>query len=418
MSKVESNLLNNFNATFCVHIQNFGYGSAVAVDYVNGSLILATAAHVALPNATKITVIDHRNLKYNVSQIITRDNTYDFALIRVDNFPEQYVALTSLPVDRRPVNIGTECYAIGWAESFDMNSVSMGCVRSPIWALFGCVSQTLVDVSVLPGNSGCGVFNKHTHQLIGITSWGLEGLETLNGLIPGYCITESLKMIRRNYNILYTTFNKNDYFLGVSMMLLSANETTSYAPQYRNISKHGKFGAWIDYIMPNSPLSRLNVTLNLIWAIAHDNVPQDKLDWKLVTEDNPIDAILYDIYTGVWFQNTSSNHKMKKAVANGQIKMIDNDPFLPETLPIAILASYVSNGNLQLAIARVRLPKRYQFLATYQPDLSEDMFVYAAGRKLLKHDRIRPTSIDHIQNSHNGRTFLDIAKDIKKQSII
>lgn len=182
-------------------------GSGIVIKKDNqGTAYILTNNHVVNPNAStnsiKLYLADDDKKQNTITaSFITKNETYDLALLKVEN-SETINNATVATFASKNASVGESCLAIG-------NTHSKG-----IAVTFGNVSKSLEEVSytsggrkyqvlrhcayIEKGSSGGGLFNL-AGELIGVTNAGEDGDTTLmNYAIPIEHITEFVNEVINN----------------------------------------------------------------------------------------------------------------------------------------------------------------------------------------------------------------------------
>jgi hypothetical protein len=270
-----------------------------------------------------------------------------------------------------------------------MNSVSNGCVRSPLWASNGVVGQVLVSSATLPGNSGGGVFHAVSHELIGLTSWRTSDEESLNGLVPAYCVAEAVRMLATPsppaapLPVPAPTFNRNDYALGVSGRSVHMSTKEAYRPAHPAVGARANVGFLVWDVQPGSAAEAAGLAYyTFLWAVAPDRGGGDVAlsDWIPLTEDTPLDAALFAVYSARWHARLPRRASTRAAVSSGELAMTDDDPLLQETLSVALLTTSAYDEARTPVVVRTALPRRHAAVAALgDPTTWQNQFVTTDG---------------------------------------
>jgi S1-C subfamily serine protease len=150
-----------------------GFGSGVIVD---PSGVIATNLHVVQGDShATVTLANHDS--YDDVDVIDVDPRKDLVLLKVKAFKLPSLALG----DSDDLLVGNAVYAIGAPKGLEL-TLSEGIVSGLRDSGEGYrVIQTSAAIS--PGSSGGGLFNGHG-DLVGITTYRIEGGENLNFAVP------------------------------------------------------------------------------------------------------------------------------------------------------------------------------------------------------------------------------------------
>jgi hypothetical protein len=150
-----------------------GSGSGVIVD---PSGVIATNLHVVRGDLHAIVTLANHD-SYDDVEVIDVDPRKDLVLLKVKAFKLPALALG----DSDEVSVGNAVYAIGAPKGLEL-TLTEGIVSALRDSGDGYrVIQTSAAMS--PGSSGGGLFNGHG-DLIGITTYKIEGGENLNFAVP------------------------------------------------------------------------------------------------------------------------------------------------------------------------------------------------------------------------------------------
>lgn len=317
-----------------------GSGVAVWRDERVNDVYIATAYHVIFGNSTNpidprihnYVLVDSSNYKYvlNDTNIVIRDREHDYCLLRISQsilgsrtIPTVKISMDDIFSEDSYI-VGDRCYAIGFPYAKDINSICHGTIRSSKWTATGTLDNLLISAPLFPGNSGGGVFLERTNKLIGIVIAILGGRievtdyftlqtfifpnfphSTLGLAIPTYVIRESIFFLM--YSDIQTfpvPYYATQYFLGIDgFTMVTADTIERIGSISRDLNfefnslfdKKGVFGFQIDRILPNSPFaiqSGLRVDRMrsyFVWAVSFD-----RLNWELITEENPLSYIFHN----------------------------------------------------------------------------------------------------------------------------
>jgi serine protease Do len=166
-------------------VQKDGHGSGCILS--NDGYIV-TNSHVIGSDTSDIHVIFNNGVKKKAS-FIRSNPAYDLLLLQVDS-----VISVPLKINRNPVNMGAEVYAIGTPKDIGLGqTVSRGIISAKRTIEGKTFLQS--DVSVNHGNSGGAMINKDG-ELIGVVASKLVGygVEGVSFAIPVNYIEEALKV--------------------------------------------------------------------------------------------------------------------------------------------------------------------------------------------------------------------------------
>lgn len=392
-----SSLLENYRATYCLYnITNGAGGSAVAVKRIrdasgNSYLILATAAHCVLgvPDET-IELISSEGLRHPGARVVVLDRLHDIAFLVVHDLPDAKVARVPGPRLRTYPDVGSNVYTIGWPALLDQHSVSKGCVRSSAWTAWG-VNYVLIDAPIIGGNSGGGVFDSETHELIGIVSFGFEGATSINGVVPAYCVSEGVRML----SALDPTpdlcalplpyFSRNEYYIGIACLDIPFNVYSYIVPSdVPFLAKLAAAGVIVRDVSPESALVGQVQPGDVIWALRLTRVSNEG-DWTPITQLKSLDCIIHEISMEA-FQGLQPRPlrggRFRSAHGRGWDGVAavpalrDGDSRLPSTLLVDFLiTSFSGDWPPYVRTVTALLQKRSDYLQTHQ-ELSTWVNVY------------------------------------------
>lgn len=159
----------------------FGTGSGVII---NSEGYVLTAAHVVGKESSVIIhVYDYYKWTEELlpASVVITDTTRDLALIKITASSRPLSDCGRLaPKDYKPY-LFTPVYVVG---------CSLGLAPRPSEGMITAINIDSWEISapILPGNSGGPVFDKRTHELIGIAVWvrlyGNQLITTMAGIVP------------------------------------------------------------------------------------------------------------------------------------------------------------------------------------------------------------------------------------------
>jgi len=120
------------------------------------------------------------------AEVIAFDGAKDLAILKADVPSEPFVFDPN-------ISIGEEVFAVGSPHGFE-NNVTFGHVSSTDREIYfhdGAPLYMFVDLSILPGNSGGPIVNKHTGQVVGVVTAIVgegESVGLNSGILASYAI--------------------------------------------------------------------------------------------------------------------------------------------------------------------------------------------------------------------------------------
>lgn len=378
----------------CVQICNFstesgGSGVIVWRDLSNEKAYIATAFHV-VEDMQDGAVIDINLRKYTNIIPIILDRSYDFALLEVTGIPTSLPAARLLPSSSN-LSPGMNVYVIGWPSLWDMASVSTGCIRSSIWNIIG-INQILVSAPILGGNSGGGVFLADSHQCIGLVSWGLNGTETVSGIVPYNVIWEAIMYYSYRFNLVTPSLCAWESYVFGARLLTIDSFMMRYYLNVTNpaLNVFSEVGTIVWDVIDNSPATsngfsyftingQQKATFDIIWAIRK----QGTTDWRYLNQNRSFDRTLYNMYV-------TAKHNSRTILTRRKTAADPMDVILPNNLTIQVLTSRVVNDihdNVYLT-KTVTLVKRNNLYQQIGGDPSEIFYEFLSAKHVLEAKKI------------------------------
>ncbi len=180
-----------------------------------------TAAHVVVDPGTNQICNDiwihttyPTNTSYKVNGTSVRvmgvDKIADVALLRIDgsSFPP-----LSYKDSRTSLSVGDPINIIGYPLLDDIQSITRGVVRDYKFSDSSTPESIFTDASIFGGNSGGPVIADDGYQ-VGILSWGLTGIENMNGAVASYLFKPIIKYFCDNYAGSAVSFPKG--YIGIN----------------------------------------------------------------------------------------------------------------------------------------------------------------------------------------------------------
>lgn len=233
-------------------VTSVGSGSFITID--SGDLakgLFLTAAHCVLkPNEyTKVDSLYITNPITNEwvlipSEHIFLDGVADIALIHTQidltMYPQYALSFASVS----PI-IGDKCYVCGNPGGFDNDSLTMGIVRDPHYALSSYIADAIhINAPGIAGNSGSPILNVKGN-IIGLYVFGVVNQETFNGGPNVDTLRQSLAHLKT-----FSDFKQKKY-LGFNWSFPNAFDFASY---YTNNTSFPNQGVKITNVdMTHSP---------------------------------------------------------------------------------------------------------------------------------------------------------------------
>lgn len=394
-----SSLQDNCRATYCLFNVTMGSGgTAVAVQRMidasgNDCTILATAAHCvsAAPDEV-IELISFDGLRYGGARVLVYDRLHDLAFIAATGLPDEKVANIPGARVRAYPAVGSNVYAIGWPALLDQHSVSKGCVRSSTWSAWG-VNYILTDAPIVGGNSGGGVFDSETHELVGLVSFGFLG-DDISGVVPAYCVSEGTRMLSELDASggwgpsPMQCFSRNEYYLGTAGWNIPFNIYPYIAPrEVPSLARLAAAGMYVHGVAPESPASSATVNPgDIIWALRLSH-PSNEGDWVPITQLKSLDSIIHELSMSVYVASLpkpiNKNTRFRTTYGRGIAEvpaLRDADPRLPSTIEVDLLVSGFCEGENWscVRVVKVSLVKRAEYL-TNRVDNSTWVDVYMSA---------------------------------------
>ncbi len=193
-----------------------------------------TAAHVVVDPGTNQICNDiwihttyPTNISYKVNGTSVRvmgvDKIADVALLRIDgaSFPP-----LSYKDSRNALSVGDPINIIGYPLLDDIQSITRGVVRDYKFSDSSTPESIFTDASIYGGNSGGPVIADDGYQ-VGILSWGLSGLENMNGAVASYLFKPIIQYFCDNYAGSPVNFPKG--YLGINYAYVDATLPMFYS---------------------------------------------------------------------------------------------------------------------------------------------------------------------------------------------
>jgi S1-C subfamily serine protease len=193
-----------------------------------------TAAHVVVDPGTNQICNDiwihttyPSNASYKVNGTSVRvmgvDKIADVALLRIDGAS---FSPLSYKDSRSALSVGDPINIIGYPLLDDIQSITRGVVRDYKFSDSSTPESIFTDASIYGGNSGGPVIADDGYQ-VGILSWGLSGLENMNGAVASYLFKPIIKYFCDNYAGSPVSFPKG--YLGINYAYVDATLPMFYS---------------------------------------------------------------------------------------------------------------------------------------------------------------------------------------------
>ncbi len=193
-----------------------------------------TAAHVVVDPGTNaicndiwIHITYPSNISYKVNGTSVRvmgvDKIADVALLRIDGAS---FSPLSYKDSRTQLSVGDPINIIGYPLLNDIQSITRGVVRDYKFSDSSTPESIFTDASIFGGNSGGPVIADDGYQ-VGILSWGLSGIENMNGAVASYLFKPIIKYFCDNYAGSPVSFPKG--YLGINNSYVSPTLPMSYS---------------------------------------------------------------------------------------------------------------------------------------------------------------------------------------------